>query len=163
MPRAPRVAHVVERSDIGSWLSGPPRQIDPDDYPGRRLGLPEQGVGSIPTFARRVVALLVDGVISQIIAMGLLGYRQGEGGLGVFLPTLTFLVMHLLMVGSGGYTIGHRLLGIRLVRLDGGWPGPLRALGRTVLLAMLIPALVSDRDQRGLHDQLIGTVLIRTR
>lgn len=116
----------------------------------------------MPTFARRIVALLVDGVFSQVIAMGLLGYRQGQGGLGVFLPTLTFLVMHLLMVGTGGYTVGHRLLGMRLVRLDGGWPGPMRALGRTILLGLLIPALVSDRDQRGLHDQLVGTMLIRT-
>lgn len=154
---------MVERSDIGSWLSGPPRSNDPGGYPGRRLGLPEHGRGSMPTFGRRIAALLVDGVISQVIAMGLLGYRQGQGGLGVFLPTLAFLVMHVLMVGTGGYTVGHRLLGMRLVRLDGGWPGPLKALGRTVLLGLLIPALVSDRDQRGLHDQLVGTMLIRTR
>ncbi len=116
----------------------------------------------MPTFGRRLIAFFVDGVLCQIIAMGLLGYRQGEGGLGVFLPTLAFLVMHLLMVGTGGYTMGHRLLGMRLVRLDGGWPGPLRALGRTVLLGLFIPALIADRDQRGLHDQLVGTMLIRT-
>ena len=34
---------------------------------------------------------------------------------------------------------------------------------RTVLLALVIPALIMGRDQRGLNDRLIGTVLVRIR
>jgi hypothetical protein len=32
---------------------------------------------------------------------------------------------------------------------------------RTVLLCLLIPAFITDRDQRGLHDRAAGTVLVR--
>ena len=78
---------MVNREDIGSWLEGPPRESR-GAYPGERLGLPENGPGSIAPMWRRVVALFIDGIMSQLIAMGLLGYVQGEGGLGVFKPLL---------------------------------------------------------------------------
>jgi uncharacterized RDD family membrane protein YckC len=32
---------------------------------------------------------------------------------------------------------------------------------RTALLMLLIPALISDRDGRGLHDRAAGTVVVR--
>ena len=38
---------------------------------------------------------------------------------------------------------------------------PWRPLVRTVLLCLAIPALIWDRDQRGLHDRGAGTVLVR--
>jgi uncharacterized RDD family membrane protein YckC len=76
--------------------------------------------------------------------------------------TLTvFGLMQLLMIGTAGASIGHLLLGLRVVRLDGGWPGPLRAAVRTGLLCLALPALVWNADQRGLHDQAAGTVLVR--
>jgi len=34
---------------------------------------------------------------------------------------------------------------------------------RTLLLAIVIPAVVTDRDGRGLHDRAVNTVLIRAR
>lgn len=154
---------MVNRSDIGSWLSGPPRVDDPGHYPGRRLGLPEEGPGSVATFGRRLAAFLLDGVIAQVIAMGVLGYRQGEGGLRVFLPTLVFLTMHLLLVGTGGSTIGHRLFGMRVEAAPRGWAGPRRALIRTATMIPVLPMLVVDEDERGLHDRFAGTVLVRTR
>ena len=47
------------------------------------------------------------------------------------------------------------------ISLDGTAVGPVHALGRTLLLVLAIPPLVWDRDQRGLHDQFMGTVLRR--
>jgi uncharacterized RDD family membrane protein YckC len=70
--------------------------------------------------------------------------------------------MNLLLVGTLGCTIGQRLLGIRVVRLDGAGAGPFRALIRTALLAVVIPAVIWDRDTRGFHDKIAGTVTIRT-
>ncbi|MCU1514874.1 MAG: hypothetical protein JWO10_1964, partial [Microbacteriaceae bacterium] len=32
---------------------------------------------------------------------------------------------------------------------------------RTVLLSLVIPAVIWDLDQRGLHDKAAGTVLVR--
>ena len=40
---------------------------------------------------------------------------------------------------------------------------PLQALARTVLLCLFLPAVVWDRDGRGLHDKVPNTVIVRTR
>jgi hypothetical protein len=47
------------------------------------------------------------------------------------------------------------------VPLAGGYLGLWRPLVRTLLLCLGIPALIWDRDQRGLHDKAAGTVLVR--
>ena len=76
--------------------------------------------------------------------------------------TLTvFGLMQLVMLATAAASVGHLLLGLRLVRLDGARPGPLRAAVRTALLCLAVPALVWNSDQRGLHDQAAGTVLVR--
>jgi uncharacterized RDD family membrane protein YckC len=153
---------VVDRKDVASWLEGPgARAADPDDYPGRRLGMPERGPGSLGRFGRRLVAILVDWLVCNVIAVGLWRYRLGEGGLGSFKPLGVFVLMNLLLVGTLGSTIGHRLLGLRVVRVGGAGAGPIPAVIRTILLAVVIPAVVWDRDIRGFHDKLAGTVLVR--
>ncbi|MDQ1739361.1 MAG: hypothetical protein QOE53_1013, partial [Pseudonocardiales bacterium] len=40
---------------------------------------------------------------------------------------------------------------------------PARVLLRTVLLVLVIPAVVWDRDGRGLHDRLAGSAVVRAR
>ena len=67
------------------------------------------------------------------------------------------IVFIVLVSGS----IGHLLLGMRVVPLKSGWIGIWRPIVRTVLLALLVPALISDRDRRGIHDRVAGTVLVR--
>ena len=53
------------------------------------------------------------------------------------------------------------LTGLRVVRVDAIAPvGIFRAIERTVLLMLLIPALVLDRDLRGFHDRLTATAVI---
>lgn len=64
-----------------------------------------------------------------------------------------------LLIFSG--SIGHLALGIRVVPLGPVWIGPLRPIIRTVALALLIPAVIWDKDQRGFHDKMAGTVLVR--
>lgn len=123
--------------------------------------MPEHGPGSLAGFGRRTLAVLVDWIVCLVIAAGLLQYRLGEGGLGPFKPLAVFVVMNLLLVGTLGSTIGHRLLGIRVVRLGGASAGPLPAVIRTVLLAVVIPAVIWDRDTRGFHDKIAGTVPVR--
>jgi uncharacterized RDD family membrane protein YckC len=154
---------VIDRKDVGSWLGGPGpgRTDDPDDYPGQRLGMPERGPGSLAPLGRRVVAILVDWLVCNVIAAGLLHYRLGQSGIGPFKPLGVFVLMNVLLVGTLGSTIGHRLLGLRVVRLGGGGAGPLLAVIRTILLALVIPAVTWDRDTRGFHDKLAGTALVR--
>ena len=66
-----------------------------------------------------------------------------------------------LLTAISGLTVGKRLLGIRVIRTDGGRPGFGWALLRTVLLFFVVPPLLSDRDLRGLHDRAADTIVVR--
>src|SRR5450631_3329166 len=153
---------MVDREEVSTRGQGPGgAPADPDNYPGRGLGMPERGRGSLARFGRRLVAVLIDWLVCTVIAAGLMHYRLGQGGLGPFKPLAVFVLMNLLLVGTLGSTIGHRLLGIRVVRLGGASPGPLATVIRTVLLAAFIPAVIWDSHSRGLHDRIAGTVPVR--
>jgi uncharacterized RDD family membrane protein YckC len=123
--------------------------------------MPERGPGSLARFGRRLVAVFLDWLVCTVIAAALMHYRLGQGGLGPFKPLAVFVLMNVLLVGTLGSTIGHRLLGIRVVRLGGASAGPFVAVIRTVLLAVVIPAVIWDRDTRGFHDKIAGTVPVR--
>ena len=149
---------MVTRRDIGSWLEPRrPASGDPGAYPGARLGRPETGPGALAGFGRRLAAIAVDWVLALLIAAGLLRHT----GLGQFGPLLVLLVENMLLVGTGGATVGHRLLGLRVETVRGLAPGPLRAAVRSVLLCLAVPPVVWDADQRGMHDKLAGTLVAR--
>ena len=153
---------MVNRNDIGSWIEGPGASSrDGGSYPGSRLGLPQRGPGSIARFGRRLVGVTIDWLLCSLVAAALWGYSITGGDSGSFKPLVIFAVQHLILVGTIGFTIGHRVVGLRVVRLGGGLPGFVPALARTILLVLAIPALIWDRDDRGLHDKVAGTVVIR--
>jgi uncharacterized RDD family membrane protein YckC len=146
---------MVDRRDLGSWLEGPGAAAGrAQAYPGERLGRPESGPGSVARFGRRLGGVTVDWLIALLIARALLGD-------GSFEPLIVFLAEHLLLVGTVSATIGHRLFGLGVETLDGAPAGPLRAVGRALLLGLAVPALIWDADQRGLHDRAVGTVVVR--
>jgi uncharacterized RDD family membrane protein YckC len=128
-------------------------------YPGEQLGLPAQGPGSVARPGRRLGALVFDWAVCTFIAYGLItdGYGQATGNWTL----LIFFVLSVLTVGTVGSTPGKRLFGLRVIALDTKTPAPGRALLRTVLLCLAIPALVWDRDGRGLHDRAARTVEVR--
>jgi len=127
--------------------------------------MPEAGPGSIARPGRRIGALLIDYVAATIIATGFLGYDQfalpTEAGLTMFAPMAVFALLQILFIPTAGGSPGHRVLGMRVVRLDGGWVGLWRPIVRTLLIIVVIPAVIWDADQRGLHDKAVGLVLIR--
>lgn len=128
-------------------------------YRGKRLGLPEEGPGAIAPLGRRFGALFVDWALCLLIAYGLFarGDQQAAGNwaLGIF------VVLSVLTVGTVGCTPGKRILGIRVVGEGGGRLGFGRVIIRSMLLCLAIPALVWDRDGRGLHDRLSRAVQVR--
>ena len=153
---------MVNRKDIGSWIEGPGASSrDGESYPGSRLGMPQRGPGSVARFGRRLVGVMIDWLLCSLVAAALWGYSITGGDSGSFKPLVIFAVQHLILVGTIGFTIGHRVVGLRVVRLGGGQPGFVPALARTILLVLAIPALIWDRDDRGLHDKVAGTVVIR--
>lgn len=156
---------MVDRKDISSWLEGPrARTSDSDvDHPGRQLGMPRSGRGSIARFGRRLVAILIDWVMVNLVATLLLGFTfaSGDSG-GSWKPLAVLAVENLVLLSTIGSTFGHRVVGLRLQGLGGGRATVLQVLVRTVLLCLAVPALIWDRDGRGLHDKAAGTVLVRT-
>ncbi|MFC9335379.1 RDD family protein [Arthrobacter sp. NPDC057009] len=144
---------MVDRKDIGSWLTGPDTS-GISRYPGERLGFPESGPGSMARAGRRILAIIIDWTIALLISNVFLS--------GNSMATLAvFAVEQILLIGTLGYSIGHRAMGIHVVKPDGSAAGPLAALVRTVLLCLVIPAVIFDPDQRGLHDKAMNTVLVR--
>lgn len=143
------------------WLEGPP--LPPKDTPrGVRLGLPAEGPGSASGFGPRLLAFFVDALVANLLAgiPYLFGvhYRSGERGVVVF---GAFLLMELVLVATAGQTLGMRFMHIRVMRPDGRLAGFGAVLLRTVLLGLLIPAVIWDRDGRGLHDRAAGVVVVR--
>ncbi|WP_300267704.1 RDD family protein [Microbacterium sp.] len=136
-----------------------------NSYPGERLGLPESGSLSIARVGRRVGALLIDYVAASLIATGFFGYDQfalpTDAGATMFAPMIVFAVLQIVFIPTIGGSPGHRILGMRVVRYGGGWVGLWRPILRTALLVIVIPAVIWDADQRGLHDKVAGTILIR--
>ncbi|MGW1779878.1 RDD family protein [Streptomyces sp. NPDC002143] len=151
------------RQALGSWLSGPRSAMEEAGadfgYRGEQLGLPEEGPGSIARPGRRLGALAVDWGLSVLIAYSLItdGYRPATSNWAL----LVFLVLGVLTVGTVGSTPGKRLFGLRVVSAETGTVKPLRSVLRTVLLCLALPALIWDRDGRGLHDRLARTVEVR--
>ena len=61
-----------------------------------------------------------------------------------------------------GRTLGMYLFGLRIIRVDREEAvNPWRAVLRTLLLMLLVPAVVFDRDGRGLHDRYTDTAVVR--
>ncbi|MET4926143.1 RDD family protein [Streptomyces sp. PSRA5] len=150
------------RQAIGSWLSGPratAEEMGTDfGYRGERLGLPKEGPGSAAPVGRRFGALFLDWALCMLIAYGIFA-RDAQGAANYALGVL--LVLNILTVGTVGFTPGKRVFGLRVVsesrdRLGFGW-----AVARGALLCLAVPALVWDRDGRGLHDRLARAVQVR--
>ncbi len=135
-------------------------------YRGSRLGLPETGSGSVPGFGRRLVAVVIDWFLANCLSSLLFGLPALPGvsaapasGPSLWLPLLVFGVLTAALLTLFGTTVGKRLVGIRIAATgERKWPWPVAMLVRTLLLCLALPAVVYDRDQRGLHDRAAGTV-----
>ncbi len=126
---------------------------------GASLGLPANGPGSLASFQSRVTAFLIDALGSALVA-GLFTAPRLPGNWAL----AAFVAVTLVSLVAFGQTPGMRLLGLRLAHPRAGerlavW----RAVVRTALLCLLVPALIVDADGRGLHDRLTDTAVVRDR
>lgn len=137
-----------------------------ETYPGQHLGLPEFGSGSVAGWSRRFGALLIDWIACSLVAIAFF-YHPAAGHSANLLaqprlwPLAVFGVEDCLLTAFTGITIGKRLLGLRVVRLDGRPVGLVSAIARTVLLMLVLPPMMMDSDLRGLHDKAAKTVVVR--
>lgn len=118
------------------------------------MGRPKEGPAAIARPARRVGALLLDWGLSSLISYLFFDYNS-------FATLGVFAVTQILLVGFFGYSIGHRIMGMQVQTVSGRPAGFAKAAIRTLLICLVIPALIVDRDQRGVHDRAVQTVLVR--
>ena len=155
-------------STFGSWLSGPPplgpepTDRRPNDYPGQRLGLPQDGPKSLARMGRRIGALIID----WLIAYGLAALIMSFGWISLQVLSTAVLVVWFvigaLSVRLFGFTPGQYALGLIVIPVDNReHVGFGRALARGLLIALVIPPLFTDTDLRGLHDRLTMTAVVR--
>ena len=131
------------------------------EYAGQRLGLPQDGPGSVAGWGRRVAALFVDWIASMLVATAISAYVDLSSDVDRSLTLLVFLAEASLFTGLMGASFGQLALRVVIVRLDGKPVTILHALLRTFLICLVIPPVVFNRDNRGLHDLAVGTVALR--
>lgn len=117
-------------------------------------------------FGRRLVGAVIDWTACQLIAAALFSVPLPFAGVASRRDTAILLALfaleHLLLVSSTGYTLGHRIVGLKVLSLDGRRPRPFQVLVRTVLLCLFLPAMFWDKDGRSLHDKAAGTLIVRS-
>jgi uncharacterized RDD family membrane protein YckC len=143
-----------QRTDPDASGRNRPGQAPSDSWPGKRLGLPESGRRSIGRLGRRAAALVIDWGLSVLVSVAFFDYSPWA--------TLdVFAITQIVFLATAGGSVGHLAMGLRVVPLSGGWVGIWRPIVRTVLICLVIPAVIWDKDQRGVHDRVAGTALIR--
>lgn len=124
------------------------------NWAGKRLGLPETGSGSLAKMGRRVLALGIDWALALMVSRAFFDSDNTA--------TLTFFMLEQwLLVATIGNSFGHLIAGIKVRKLDGSYVGIVPALIRIGLILLVIPAVIWDTDNRGLHDKAAKTVLVR--
>lgn len=139
--------------------SGPVHQ-----YPGERFGLPPDGVSSVAGFGRRIGALTADWLLGYLLA------ALFAGGDPLSTPGFNWLVLGVWFlitaapVAVFGASAGMTAFGIRVASIgEEAVVGVPRAVLRTALIAVIIPAVIRDDDGRGWHDRAARTIVVRSR
>ncbi|MGV8848659.1 MAG: RDD family protein [Propionibacteriaceae bacterium] len=131
------------------------------EHPGASLGLPPAGRGSLASWRARIAALVVDWAASMVVATLIFGTGALRGGGLLGFTVLGVYVLEkwvLTWLASGSF--GQLLARIAVVRVDGGPIGWWRALARSVMVGLVVPAVVVGAERRGLDDLVLGTVVV---
>ncbi len=143
---------MIDREDLGSWIEGAP--TDPDYVKGSGLGLPASGPGSVASIGLRFVSYAIDWSLCLVASLLL-----HDSSPALVWPLFT--AMNVVLLTLFGATAGQFVLRLRVVPVARRWPMVLRALVRTVLLLLLLPTLVWNRDGQPLQDVAAGTAVVR--
>jgi uncharacterized RDD family membrane protein YckC len=123
--------------------------------------------GPRASFFRRLVALLLDGIVLGIVE-GIVRALLGQS-LGAAVAVVLGIAYYTYFEGSpSGQTVGKRALGIRVVDLDGGGPiGYMRALFRwlgrilsTIVFLLGYFWMLWDPEKQTWHDKIAGSVVV---
>jgi uncharacterized RDD family membrane protein YckC len=133
---------------------GPGEQL----YPGRELGLPSSGAGSVAGMGRRIGAFIIDILLSALLAWIFTAPEPPQNW-----SLVVWAVLTVVTVGLFGFSPGQAALGIRVVPMGGGSFVGAWAMPRTALVFLVVPPLIVNADGRGLHDRICRTIVLRMR
>lgn len=131
------------------------------DWPGKSFGVPATGPGAVAHLGQRIGAFALDSVIAALVAWAFTAPEAPKNW-----SLLVWAVVTVLGVAFLGTTPGHLIAGTRVATLRTAGRSPVVgawAVPRTILIGLLVPPLITDKDGRGLHDRLCYTVVVRTR
>ena len=137
--------------------------VETQEFPGQRLGLPQQGPGALASWRRRLLAIAVDWAASWLVSIVLFPAAltdEATTAADLVVVPLVAVVQSVFFIALLGGSFGHVACRMVVVRLDRRPLGLLRPLLRSVLVYLVIPPLVFNQDNRGLHDLAAGTVLL---
>lgn len=116
------------------------------------------------SWGARVGALAVDWFACLFASFVFASPAAVVSGDARWLPIVALVVESAVLTATLGGSAGQLVLGVRVRRVDGGPSVDIaRALLRSLLIALVLPAVIFDRDRRGLHDRAAGTVVVSTR
>ncbi|MFC4084639.1 RDD family protein [Amycolatopsis samaneae] len=129
--------------------------------------MPQDGVGSVAGGGARLLGLVIDLVLAALVtAMFVRPNLQDPAMMQTFnqWSVVVWAIITVVSAAFFGFTPGMGAVGIRVARLDGAsMVGLWRAVVRTALTFVIIPAAVRNADGRSWLDRLTGTVVIRMR
>lgn len=136
--------------------------VEEQDYPGQRRGLPPSGPGAVAGWGRRLLALLADWALSTLAVAAFIGRDVWNAEGPEQWATLVMFgfevwVLTTLLGGSAGQLV----TGVVVRRTSGAPLDIFRALLRTLLICVVIPPLIYNRDQQGLHDLAADSIALR--
>lgn len=141
--------------------SGPTRD---QDYPGRSLGLPAEGRGALASWGQRITALVVDWAVAMLVAALITwGAVLSSTGPEKFATLIVFFIEKALLTGLTGSSLGQRVVGIGVTRVDGHPVSFWAAIVRTLMICLVLPAVVIGPDRRSLNDMMLRTVVVKRR
>lgn len=114
------------------------------------------------SLGRRLAAITLDWLACYAIIAAL------SGGIGQMTPDRSPIILALffgevtILTALTGASLGQKLFGLRVVRFnDGEAVSPMQALIRTFFLVLVVTAVTYDKNGRGIHERISGTVLTR--
>lgn len=133
-----------------------PRFVSATSLTEIRVELPEEGPGSLAPVGRRLLGFLVDIVLSFLVASAFTVPALPRN-----VSFVVFGLEYCFFAALLGQTPGMFVTRVRIARTDRvARLGVIRAVIRTLLLMLLIPALIWDRDYRGLHDKYSQSAIV---
>ncbi len=109
-----------------------------------------------------MLALVLDWALSMLAVAAFIGQDVWSGyGVARWAPLAVFAAEVWILTTLLGGSAGQLITGVVIRRTSGARVDAARALIRTVLICLVIPAVIYNRDQQGLQDLAADTIALR--